>query len=86
MSLKRIGAGALDYDFGALDDMDNPFTKSYMNLVYDRQLSVSSVVQVPVVLTVCPIRQLRHLREPPSITRFLHVHSGTVPRVAHMVI
>ena len=46
MSLKRIGAGALDYDFGALDDADNPFTKSYTNLVYDR-LSLFSMVQGP---------------------------------------
>ena len=45
VSLKRIGSGALDYDFGALDNADNPFTKSYMNLVYDRLLSVSSVVR-----------------------------------------
>ena len=36
ISLKRIGAGAFDYDFGALDGADNPFTKSYTNLVYDR--------------------------------------------------
>ena len=33
---KRIGAGAFEYDFGALDDADNPFTKSYTNLMYDR--------------------------------------------------
>ena len=32
--LKRIGAGAFGYDFGALDDTDNPLTKSYQNLVY----------------------------------------------------
>ena len=43
ISLKRIGAGALDYDFGALDDADNPFTKSYMNLGCG-QLSMSPVV------------------------------------------
>ena len=35
LSLERIGAGAFDYDFGALDDVDNPLTKSYMDLVYD---------------------------------------------------
>lgn len=40
---QRIGAGALGYDFGALDDADNLFTKSYMNLVYVR-LSASSIV------------------------------------------
>ena len=28
----RIGAGALDYDFGALEDADNKLTKSYENL------------------------------------------------------
>ena len=33
--LKRIGAGAFDYDFGALDDADNPLTKSYADLMYD---------------------------------------------------
>ena len=43
-SLERIGAGAFDYDFGALDDTDNPFTKSYTNVLYD-YLSPSSVVQ-----------------------------------------
>jgi len=32
-SLKRIGVGAFGYDFGALDDMDNPLTKSYMDLM-----------------------------------------------------
>ena len=26
--------GTLDYEFGALDDLDNPLTKSYMNLMY----------------------------------------------------
>ena len=27
---ERIGAGAFEYDFGALDDADNPLTKSYL--------------------------------------------------------
>ena len=27
-----IGAGGFDYDFGALEDTDNKFTKSYVNL------------------------------------------------------
>jgi len=31
----RIGAGAFEYDFGALDDTDNPLTKSYLNLMCD---------------------------------------------------
>jgi len=31
-SIKRIGAGAFGYDFGALDDADNPLTKSFMDL------------------------------------------------------
>ena len=31
----RIGAGGFDYDFGALDDADNPLTKSYTNLMCD---------------------------------------------------
>jgi hypothetical protein len=26
--------GAFDYDFGALDDLDNPLTKSYKHLLY----------------------------------------------------
>jgi hypothetical protein len=26
--------GAFDYDFGALDNLDNPLTKSYTNLIY----------------------------------------------------
>jgi len=34
-SVKSIGAGAFEYDFGALDETDNPFTKSYMNITYD---------------------------------------------------
>jgi len=37
--LKRVGAGAFEYDFGALDDADNPLTKSYMNLMYDHPSS-----------------------------------------------
>ena len=32
--LERIGAGAFEYDFGALDDADNPLTKSYWGLLY----------------------------------------------------
>ena len=36
LTSQRIGAGAFGYDFGALDDADNPFTKSYTNLTYDR--------------------------------------------------
>ena len=31
----RIGAGAFEYDFGALDDTDNPLTRSYLNLMCD---------------------------------------------------
>ena len=38
-SLKRIGAGAFEYDFGALDETDNPFTRSYTNVTYDRLCS-----------------------------------------------
>ena len=34
VNLERIGAGAFDYDFGALDDTDNPLTKSYLNMMY----------------------------------------------------
>ena len=41
--LERIGAGAFEYDFGALDETDNPFTKSYTNLLYDYPPSSSAV-------------------------------------------
>ena len=41
--LKRIGAGAFDYDFGALDDSDNPLTKSYSDIMYDHLPSLSVV-------------------------------------------
>ena len=34
--LGRVGAAAFEYDFGALDDTDNPFTRSYENLMYGR--------------------------------------------------
>jgi len=29
-----IGAGVFEYEFGALDGIDNKFAKSYMNLAY----------------------------------------------------
>jgi len=32
--LRYTQPGAFDYDFGALDDLDNPLTKSYTDLVY----------------------------------------------------
>ena len=38
-SKTSIGAGAFDYDFGALENTDNKLTKSYTNLMY---VSVSS--------------------------------------------
>jgi len=41
---QRIGAGAFDYDFGALDETDNPLTKSYTNLMCDH-LPLSSTVR-----------------------------------------
>ena len=44
LTSQRIGAGAFEYDFGALDDADNPLTKSYRNLMYDH-LSSPPVVQ-----------------------------------------
>jgi len=43
LSLIRIGAGAFAYNFGALDDADNPLTKSYMNVAYDHLYSASAV-------------------------------------------
>ena len=51
--LERIGAGAFEYDFGALDDADDPFTKSYTNLLYDYP---SSLPKVPIALTVLSVR------------------------------
>jgi hypothetical protein len=30
----RIGTGAFEYEFGALDDSDNPLAKTYYNLLY----------------------------------------------------
>ena len=33
---ERIGAGAFEYDFGALDDADNPLAKSYTDIMYDQ--------------------------------------------------
>ena len=41
LSETRIGAGALDYDFGALKDADNKLTKSYENLAYGHSSSTS---------------------------------------------
>ena len=32
--LYRCFLGAFDYEFGALDDLDNPLTKSYTDIVY----------------------------------------------------
>ena len=32
--LRYAPSGAFDYEFGALDDLDNPLTKSYTGLVY----------------------------------------------------
>ena len=41
--LKRIGAGAFEYDFGALDGTDNPLAKSYQNLMYGNLSSPPAV-------------------------------------------
>ena len=60
-SLERIGAGAFDYDFGALDDTDNPFTKSYTNVLYDYLGHPWS--KVPAALTGCTLSA-----SPPSET------------------
>ena len=43
--ISRIGAGAFDYDFGALDETDNPLTKSYTDIMCGH-LSSPPVVQV----------------------------------------
>ena len=43
--IPRIGAGAFDYDFGALDETDNPLTKSYTDIMCGH-LSSPPVVQV----------------------------------------
>ena len=42
-TLGRIGAGAFDYDFGALDDAGNPLAESYADLMYDRLDSTSAI-------------------------------------------
>ena len=44
LDVRRLGGSppkedrrrGFEYDFGALDDADNPFTKSSTNLMYDR--------------------------------------------------
>ena len=43
LPFERIGSGAFDYDFGALDGADNPLTKSYTNVMYDHQYSGSGI-------------------------------------------
>ena len=43
-----IGAGAFDYDFGALENTDNKFTKSYTNLLC---VSISFTVRADVMVT-----------------------------------
>jgi len=35
---QSIGAAAFEYHFEALDDTDNPLTKSYLGLMYDHHL------------------------------------------------
>ena len=52
--LKRIGAGAFEYDFGALDGTGNPFTKSYTNLLYDHLPCLHPKIRA--TLTVCSVR------------------------------
>ena len=32
--MNRIGTGAFEYEFGALDGSDNPLTKTYSNLLH----------------------------------------------------
>ena len=32
--VSRIGMGAFEYEFGALDGLDNPLAKTYSNLLY----------------------------------------------------
>jgi len=75
ISPKRIGAGAFDYDFGALDGIDNPFTKSYTNLVYDH-LSSS---EVPAALTVCPSVSFGAFGNPTRFLVFLMSITGWFP-------
>jgi len=33
--LKRVGTGGFKYDFSVLDETDNPFIKSYANIMYE---------------------------------------------------
>jgi len=39
--LRYAPPGAFDYEFGALDDLDNPLTKSYTDLAYSTFGNVS---------------------------------------------
>ena len=55
--LKRIGAGAFEYDFGALDDSDDPLTKSYTDLMCDN---------LPVVRN---LHRANHLPRPLALRR-----------------
>jgi len=70
------------HDFGALDDADNPFTRSYTNVTYDRLFPPS---------TVQGSRHTNHLSNslvsPPWGTpldgSFFYGHYGMVPGVDH---
>ena len=59
-----VPLGAFDYDFGALDNLDNPLTKSYTDLVYST-LGAPSPGQLLFINTCdhIPSRVLRYLLE-----------------------
>ena len=42
----RIGAGALDYDFGALDDADNTLARTYPNLMLASRLHPERILML----------------------------------------
>ena len=59
-----VSLGAFDYEFGALDNLDNPLTKSYTDLVYST-LGTPSPGQLLFINTCdhIPSRVLRYLLE-----------------------
>ena len=77
-SPERIGAGAFGYDFGALDDLDNLFTKSYTNLMYGR-LSFCIQSEVLVVLIVCPSIRFGAFGNPSQLHLFIIAIMGWFP-------
>lgn len=74
--LNRIGAGAFDYDFGALDDVDNPLTKSYTNVMCD---CLRFGIRVPAVLTICHVTSYACFGIPSQLLLFFMAVIGLFP-------